>query len=166
MNLFLLNRKMSSFTIIVKYQRVLLGTFTSKIFLAVDLQKLFIKIKLNQYSVSILLLGPTFWKYKVLYHRYFLPSPLQNFIRWTVLIFFNYCKISLEKYVALLRIREKNNSLMVRAVGGEALDVKLSSGFGGCQQQRGSSTSAAVEDDRAQGQEGRQQWTWRIRMDI
>ena len=36
---------------IVKYQWVLSGTFTLNFFLAVDLWKVFIKIKLNQYSI-------------------------------------------------------------------------------------------------------------------
>ena len=43
-----------TFTMIVKYQWVLLGTFTLRFFfLAVDLWKIFIKIKLSQYSVPL-----------------------------------------------------------------------------------------------------------------
>ena len=45
--------------------------------------------------LQFLVLGPTFWKYHVLYPRYFLPSPPYDFIRWTAPIFFNHCKISL-----------------------------------------------------------------------
>ena len=46
------------------------------------------EIKLNQYLVPLfLVLGPILWKYQILYPRYFLPSPPQDFIRWTVPIF-------------------------------------------------------------------------------
>ena len=43
----------SSITMIVKYQRVLSSTFTLNFFLAIDLWKVFIKVKLNQYSVTL-----------------------------------------------------------------------------------------------------------------
>ena len=62
----------SSFTMIVKYQRVLSGTY----FIDFFSDRWSMKIKLNQYLVSLfLVLSLTFWKCRVFYPMYFWVLP-------------------------------------------------------------------------------------------